>query len=56
MIARHGGAPFGLGALRSFVFLYLPIGLLVVYSFNGSRLVTVWPGFDPLVDGALSTR
>ena len=28
-----------------FAFLYLPIVLLVVYSFNASRLVTVWGGF-----------
>src|SRR5690606_11576787 len=27
-------------------FLYLPIVLLVVYSFNASRLVTVWGGFS----------
>ena len=25
-----------------FLFLYLPIVLLVVFSFNESRLVTVW--------------
>ena len=29
-----------------FAFLYLPIVLLVVYSFNDSRLVTVWGGFS----------
>ena len=29
-----------------FSFLYLPIALLVVYSFNASRLVTVWAGFS----------
>ncbi len=29
-----------------FSFLYLPIVLLVVYSFNASRLVTVWGGFS----------
>ena len=29
-----------------FAFLYLPIILLVVYSFNASRLVTVWGGFS----------
>jgi putrescine transport system permease protein len=29
-----------------FAFLYLPIVLLVVYSFNESRLVTVWGGFS----------
>jgi len=27
-------------------FLYLPIALLVAYSFNASRLVTVWAGFS----------
>jgi putrescine transport system permease protein len=29
-----------------FAFLYLPILLLVLYSFNASRLVTVWGGFS----------
>ncbi|HEY9164147.1 MAG TPA: ABC transporter permease subunit [Magnetovibrio sp.] len=29
-----------------FAFLYVPILLLVVYSFNESRLVTVWAGFS----------
>ena len=29
-----------------FAFLYLPIVLLVVYSFNSSRLATVWAGFS----------
>lgn len=29
-----------------FVFLYLPILLLIVFSFNESRLVTVWGGFS----------
>ncbi len=29
-----------------FAFLYLPIVLLVVFSFNESRLVTVWAGFS----------
>ena len=29
-----------------FAFLYLPIVILVVYSFNESRLVTVWAGFS----------
>ena len=27
-------------------FLYLPILLVVVYSFNASKLVTVWGGFS----------
>ncbi|MEZ5802237.1 MAG: ABC transporter permease subunit [Rhizobiaceae bacterium] len=29
-----------------FAFLYLPIVILVVFSFNESRLVTVWAGFS----------
>src|SRR5206468_6437643 len=28
------------------VFLYAPITLLMLYSFNASRLVTVWGGFS----------
>src|ERR1700704_6411376 len=27
-------------------FLYLPIAILVIYSFNSSRLVTVWGGWS----------
>ena len=29
-----------------FVFLYLPILLLIIFSFNSSKLVTVWGGFS----------
>jgi len=29
-----------------FAFLYLPIVLVILYSFNASRLVTVWGGFS----------
>jgi putrescine transport system permease protein len=32
--------------LLGYVFLYTPIALLIVYSFNESRLVTVWAGFS----------
>jgi putrescine transport system permease protein len=32
--------------ILGFLFLYLPILLLVIYSFNASRLVTVWGGFS----------
>lgn len=32
--------------LLGFAFLYLPILLLMVYSFNSSRLATVWAGFS----------
>ncbi|WP_136661029.1 ABC transporter permease subunit [Nitratireductor sp. XY-223] len=29
-----------------FAFLYIPIVILVIYSFNASKLVTVWAGFS----------
>ena len=29
-----------------FVFLYLPMLILIIFSFNASRLVTVWAGFS----------
>jgi len=32
--------------VAGFLFLYLPILLLILYSFNESRLVTVWAGFS----------
>ncbi|MEA3292272.1 MAG: ABC transporter permease subunit [Pseudomonadota bacterium] len=32
--------------LTGFAFLYLPIVILVIFSFNASRLVTVWGGFS----------
>ncbi|CAO3359590.1 ABC transporter permease subunit [Azospirillum melinis] len=32
--------------LFGYAFLYVPIALLVVFSFNESRLVTVWSGFS----------
>ena len=37
-----------------FGFLYLPIALLVVYSFNASRLVAVWGGWSLHWYGALA--
>ena len=36
-----------------FAFLYMPILLLVIYSFNESKLVTVWGGFSTKWYGAL---
>jgi putrescine transport system permease protein len=36
-----------------YAFLYIPVMLLVIYSFNGSRLVTVWGGFSTRWYGAL---
>jgi putrescine transport system permease protein len=44
---RRGFTPVTATALTlGFAFLYLPIILLVIYSFNASRLVTVWGGFS----------
>ncbi len=36
-----------------FAFLYLPMVLLVIYSFNSSKLVTVWAGFSTQWYGSL---
>ena len=44
---RKGLSPFNLVSLTlGFAFLYIPIVILVIYSFNASRLVTVWGGFS----------
>lgn len=40
--ARFAFTMLGFG----YAFLYLPIVLVIVYSFNDSRLVTVWSGFS----------
>lgn len=37
-----------------YAFLYLPIALLVVWSFNGSRMVNVWGGFSTKWYGELT--
>jgi putrescine transport system permease protein len=44
-MSRRAAALYAALAL-GYAFLYLPILLLVIYSFNGSRLVTVWGGFS----------
>ena len=41
------------GLAFGYAFLYTPIALLVAYSFNASRLVTVWAGFSPRWYGEL---
>ncbi len=42
-----GRARFAFTALAfGYAFLYVPIALVIVYSFNESRLVTVWAGFS----------
>ncbi|MBS0333149.1 MAG: hypothetical protein JSS35_10315, partial [Proteobacteria bacterium] len=44
---RRGPSPFNrLSVGLGLVFLYAPIALLVLYSFNASRLVTVWGGWS----------
>ena len=44
---RKGVTWFTLSALGlGLAFLYLPIAILVIYSFNASRLVTVWAGWS----------
>ena len=40
-------SPFNIVSLTlGFAFLYLPMLILVIYSFNKSKLVTVWAGFS----------
>ncbi len=44
---RHKLSRFNIASLTlGLAFLYLPIVILVIYSFNGSRLVTVWGGWS----------
>ncbi len=44
---KRGPSAFNVAAVvLGLVFLYAPIVILVVYSFNASRLVTVWGGFS----------
>ena len=44
---------FGTWTIGVFVFLYIPILLLVVYSFNDSKLNLTWVGFTTKWYGAL---
>ena len=45
--AQNRLSPFNITALAlGLAFLYLPIVILVIYSFNASRLVTVWGGWS----------
>ncbi|MBI1196302.1 MAG: ABC transporter permease subunit [Phenylobacterium sp.] len=44
---RRGPSAFNLASIvLGLAFLYAPIVILVAYSFNASRLVTVWGGFS----------
>ncbi len=42
---RLGQLALTLNGVLMYLFLYAPIAILVVYSFNASRFVTVWTGF-----------
>jgi putrescine transport system permease protein len=51
---RRGPGPGLIAAMAAgFAFLYLPIVILIVYSFNESQLVTVWGGWSLKWYGAL---
>ncbi|MEA2904056.1 MAG: putrescine transport system permease protein, partial [Alphaproteobacteria bacterium] len=44
---RKGMSAFNLlSVMFGLAFLYLPIVILVIYSFNASRLVGVWGGWS----------
>jgi putrescine transport system permease protein len=44
---RKGASLFNVTSVAlGLAFLYLPIAILVIYSFNASRLVTVWGGWS----------
>jgi putrescine transport system permease protein len=44
---RRSMSAFNVGSVAlGLAFLYLPIAILVIYSFNASRLVTVWGGWS----------
>ncbi len=43
---KRRGWPLATVLIFGYAFLYVPVVLLIVYSFNESRLVTVWSGFS----------
>ena len=44
---NRGWTPFNVtSVVMGFSFLYIPILILIIYSFNASKLVTVWAGFS----------
>lgn len=56
MSAGRFNAGNALALALSLAFLYGPILLVVAFSFNASRLVTVWGGFSTQWYGAISTN
>lgn len=45
VVGRLGDRLLSLNALLAYVFLYAPIVVLIIFSFNASRLSAVWQGF-----------
>ena len=44
---KRGVSAFNIVAVAlGLAFLYLPIVILVIFSFNASRLVTIWGGWS----------
>lgn len=43
-VKRYPG--FGLLTIVFFVWLYLPLLVVVIYSFNANRIAGVWTGFS----------
>ena len=44
---RRGASVLNIAAVAlGLAFLYLPITILVIFSFNASRLVTIWGGWS----------
>ena len=44
---KRGASTFNIISIAlGLAFLYLPIAILVIYSFNASRLVTIWGGWS----------
>jgi putrescine transport system permease protein len=44
---RRSASPFNIvSVVLGLAFLYLPVAILVIYSFNASRLVTLWGGWS----------
>ena len=50
---RGAGWPALLLGIIGFGILYVPVTIMVIYSFNSSRLVSVWAGFSTKWYGAL---
>lgn len=45
VLGRAGARLLSLNAILAYLFLYAPIIILVIFSFNASRLTAVWQGF-----------